>query len=160
MEDFSQNLGYLLSKSAKIMKWHFNEALKNYDLTAAQWSVIKDLSIQMELLHASQNSASGIQGHPLSPAAVALRLYYDRPTISGIIDRLEKNGWVVRKPNPDDRRSQIIELTEKSESLIHELNHHGNDIMERAVAGFDSDELVALKAYLGRMIVNLSKEGD
>lgn len=40
-----------------------------------------------------------------------------RPTMTGIVDTLEKNGLVTRQPNPDDRRSLLVTLTEKGKTL-------------------------------------------
>jgi DNA-binding MarR family transcriptional regulator len=40
-----------------------------------------------------------------------------RPTITGIVDTLEKKGLVTRKPNRNDRRSLLVSLTEKGRTL-------------------------------------------
>jgi DNA-binding MarR family transcriptional regulator len=40
-----------------------------------------------------------------------------RPTMTGIVDTLEKNGLVTRQPNPDDRRSLLVTLSEKGRDL-------------------------------------------
>ena len=40
-----------------------------------------------------------------------------RPTMTGIVDTLEKNGFVTRQPNPDDRRSLLVTLSEKGKAL-------------------------------------------
>jgi DNA-binding MarR family transcriptional regulator len=40
-----------------------------------------------------------------------------RPTMTGIVDTLEKNGLVTRQPNPDDRRSLLVTLSEKGAAL-------------------------------------------
>jgi DNA-binding MarR family transcriptional regulator len=40
-----------------------------------------------------------------------------RPTMTGIVDTLEKNGLVTRQPNPDDRRSLLVTLTDRGLSL-------------------------------------------
>jgi DNA-binding MarR family transcriptional regulator len=40
-----------------------------------------------------------------------------RPTMTGIVDTLEKNGLVKRAPNPDDRRSLLVTLTKKGKDL-------------------------------------------
>ncbi|MBM4446931.1 MAG: MarR family transcriptional regulator [Chloroflexi bacterium] len=45
------------------------------------------------------------------------RVSLDSSTLTGIIDRLEKSGYVKRKPNPDDRRSALVLLTEKAKEL-------------------------------------------
>jgi DNA-binding MarR family transcriptional regulator len=40
-----------------------------------------------------------------------------RPTMTGIVDTLEKKGLVTRQPNPEDRRSLLVALTEKGKAL-------------------------------------------
>lgn len=40
-----------------------------------------------------------------------------RPTMTGIVDTLEKNGLVTRQPNLDDRRSLLVTLTKKGKAL-------------------------------------------
>lgn len=40
-----------------------------------------------------------------------------RPTMTGIVDTLEKNGLVTRQPNPYDRRSLLVTLTAKGKAL-------------------------------------------
>ena len=40
-----------------------------------------------------------------------------RPTMTGIVDTLEKNGFVTRQPNPDDRRSLLVTLSDKGKAL-------------------------------------------
>ena len=45
------------------------------------------------------------------------RVSLDSSTLTGIIDRMEKSGYVERKPNPDDRRSALVFLTEKAKEL-------------------------------------------
>jgi DNA-binding MarR family transcriptional regulator len=40
-----------------------------------------------------------------------------RPTITGIVDTLEKKGLVTREPNPDDRRSLLVSLTEQGRAI-------------------------------------------
>lgn len=150
MEDRNQNLGYLLNKTVRLMKWKFNHALKEYGLTIAQWSVIKDVSVLEE------TAPDELQ--LFSPALIAERLYLDRPTISGILDRAIKNGWLRRENNPHDRRSQVIRLTEKSRKAVGKLNKLSNEITGTAVEGFTAGEIDQLKNILVRMTANLLGE--
>jgi DNA-binding MarR family transcriptional regulator len=48
---------------------------------------------------------------------LATSLGCTRPTMTGIVDTLEKNGLVTRQPNPNDRRSLLVTLTEKGVAL-------------------------------------------
>ena len=40
-----------------------------------------------------------------------------RPTMTSIVDTLERNGLMTHQPNPDDRRSLLVSLTEKGKAL-------------------------------------------
>jgi DNA-binding MarR family transcriptional regulator len=48
---------------------------------------------------------------------LATSLGCTRPTMTGIVDTLEKNGLVTRQPNPNDRRSLLVTLTERGVAL-------------------------------------------
>jgi DNA-binding MarR family transcriptional regulator len=92
-----------------------------------------------------------------SPASIAEHLGYDRPTMTGIIDRLVKQGFAVREANPSDRRSQTIVLTQKARELLKDMT----GIFERAdskiLAGFSEKEINELDRYLKRIIANLDE---
>ena len=47
----------------------------------------------------------------MSPSELGKRLIVTRATVTGLVDSLEKRGYVRRSAHPSDRRSQIIELT-------------------------------------------------
>jgi DNA-binding MarR family transcriptional regulator len=58
---------------------------------------------------------------------IARYLNLNSSTMSGIIDRLEKKGYVARLPNPSDKRTVYISLTSKGSKLLEEspqLLHH------------------------------------
>lgn len=50
-------------------------------------------------------------------------MHKDRTTISGIVDRLEKDGLVTRRKNPEDRRTHLIFLTPGGLALRNELEN-------------------------------------
>jgi MarR family transcriptional regulator, organic hydroperoxide resistance regulator len=56
-----------------------------------------------------------------SGAELTTRLRIDSATITGIIDRLVANGWVMRARDAVDRRVQRVQLTEAGHSLRDEL---------------------------------------
>jgi len=66
-----------------------------YDLTPVQYAALE-----------------AIYEHPgTDPARVAELIAYDRATIGGVIDRLEKKGWVLRVISERDRRARELSLT-------------------------------------------------
>lgn len=54
-------------------------------------------------------------------ACVAEVIGYDRATIGGVIDRLEKKGWVRRVVNERDRRARELSLTDEGRRVLASL---------------------------------------
>jgi len=50
-------------------------------------------------------------GEPLTPSQIAERVLVASATMTATLDGLERRGWVRRIPNPDDRRSVLVEIT-------------------------------------------------
>lgn len=142
----SENIGYLLNKASRSLKWQLNKSLEKYNITSSQWSVLKDLSFLTEENRLQE----------ATPAAIANRLNMDRATMSGIINRLAKSGWIIAETNPEDKRSQIINLTDKSIKILSELEALSDEILIHALKEFKFDEIDTLKGFLIRIIDNLS----
>jgi DNA-binding MarR family transcriptional regulator len=57
----------------------------------------------------------------MSPSMLSDRLIVTRATVTGLIDSLERRGFVRRTPNAADRRSLVIELTAAGVSVVQEV---------------------------------------
>lgn len=55
---------------------------------------------------------------PVSTGALARAACIGYATLTGILDRLEENGYVTRTRDPDDRRSVILKMTKAGERLL------------------------------------------
>jgi MarR family multiple antibiotic resistance transcriptional regulator len=76
------------------------------------------------------------------------------------LDRLERSGWVRRLPNPDDRRSSLVELTESGTRLLEEAEVTCAETLapllgQAGAAG----ELASAGAFLGRLRASLEAGG-
>ena len=143
-----KRLGYLINKASKTARWELSNKLENVGLTASQYAVIKDVEI-CEAMHMNA-----------TPAEIAKRLNSDRPTVSGILERLVKLGWVYRVMRPEDKRSHFIKLTEKAMDNLHILEDLSDRTMDEALRGFSEEELNNLTEYLSRIIGNFSLENE
>ncbi len=54
----------------------------------------------------------------LSPAMISELLGVTRATMTGVLDTLENHGWITRTPDPSDRRSLLIQITEAGRSKL------------------------------------------
>jgi DNA-binding MarR family transcriptional regulator len=83
---------------------------------------------------------------------IAEGLNLSAPTVSVAIRRLESDGWLERKSDPDDKRAFIIQLTEKSEKAISKMMEIHYQAIKRFLAGLTSKEQEELLALLSRAI--------
>jgi DNA-binding MarR family transcriptional regulator len=58
---------------------------------------------------------------PLPPNEIAERLIISRATITGLLDSLERRGYVRRMPHSSDRRMLLIEPTESGRKVANEF---------------------------------------
>ncbi len=140
-------VGFLLSKASRLSKQKVNQTLAEVGLTFPQFLVVRHLYF---------DDISKEEMRSNSPAAVAEHLGYDRPTMTGIIDRLVKQGFATRETNPSDRRSHTILLTDKSKELIYVIDNLIYEANDRMLSSFSDEEIKNLKLYLVRIINNLN----
>lgn len=97
----------------------------------------------LEHLHASPEG--------LTPTQLGRRLSMSSGTVSPLLDRLERAGYVTREPNPNDRRSSMVTMTTwgVDESSRH-LMPLATDLLQIAAA-LGPDERTAVAGYLDRV---------
>lgn len=92
------DLGYLVNRLARAMRSTLAAEIESSGLTPAQAAVVLALA----------------ESGPATPARLADLLGFDRATMSGMLDRLERDGWIGVSANPADGRSRIVTPTEKA----------------------------------------------
>ena len=85
---------------------------------------------------------------------LAAMVYSDKPNMVRIIDYFEERGCVKRIQNPNDRREQFIELTEKGRAIAAEAEAAYKKIDADFLAGQDAETQKMLIALLDQMAVN------
>ena len=87
--------------------------LAQHDITQGRFGVLMALM-------SNHNPATKAAG-PLSPAEIADHTGVTRATITGLVDTLERDGLVLRTPDPEDRRMLSVGLTERGEKLLRTI---------------------------------------
>ena len=82
----------------------------------------------------------------------------DKNSITKLIDALEQKGLVRRQPNPTDRRSNTIVLTEKGDNLKHEAKMVGISSLDKMLEGLSEEEIHSFIAVMRRISKNMSME--
>ena len=79
-------------------------------------------------------------------------------TTSKIVDRLETQGWVERRPNPANRRSSLLALTPAGQSVVSLAEPAWQAAIQEILGGaVTSDELRALALALGTLRSDLER---
>jgi DNA-binding MarR family transcriptional regulator len=90
---------------------------------------------------------------PLSPTSLAKLTGQHPATLTGILDRLERGGWIARDRDPDDRRGVVVrpERGRGAEILRLYLVESGmNSALDEILAGYTEPELAIVADFLRR----------
>ncbi|MFC1883862.1 MarR family winged helix-turn-helix transcriptional regulator [Thermodesulfobacteriota bacterium] len=112
-------------RTAELFKKNSSAIFKKYGLTFSQYNILRVLDSSEN----GQNSISNIRQIMLFSGA----------RITGLAQRLEKNGFILRKSVPDDERKKVLQITTKGSQALKNI--------------FDDKENL-IKGYL----INLSDE--
>ncbi len=105
------------------------------------------------------NTLAVIEGaeRPLTPSEISERTFRSSATMTSILDVLERRGWIRRVPNPEDRRSVLIEISEDGYAVADRFLP-GVRKIERAVMGdLSTKELAALMKILTKILENTAR---
>ncbi|MFI0739500.1 MarR family winged helix-turn-helix transcriptional regulator [Streptomyces sp. NPDC021100] len=75
------------------------------------------------------------------------------------MDRLEARGWVRRVPNPADRRSSLLELTDAGAELVNDAENTFAAVNELVQAAIDPEQLQATAQALRQLRTALEHDG-
>lgn len=121
----------------------FDLRARTLDLTRAQWRTVA----------AIRHNEGATQGE------IARILEVGSVTTGRIIERLEKAGWVERRPDAADRRAYRLYMNPEAQPKLERLTVLGADEERIAFEGFTADEQAVLAGLLDRIIANLDS-GD
>ena len=137
--DYENSVGYWITTTSHAIRRALEAELATERITIRQWEVLTLLSLEGEL----------------TQAELAERVCLEAPTLTGILSRMERDGWLERHGCPDDRRCKRIRPTERAEAVWHRIAACGHRTRDHATRGFTAEELQNLKSYCARIRQNL-----
>lgn len=114
------------------------DVLKPYDLTLTQYKVLKFLLINP-------------QG-TIRQVDIEEHFYIRNPTVTRILQNLEKKGLIERQINPQDNRSKVICLTEKAMKMEKLLYKLGSELEEKLIVNLTSEDKQELLRLLKKLL--------
>ena len=98
------------------------------------------------------------QQENISISSLSAQTSLANTTLTSMLDRMESAGLIVRRPDPQDRRTRLIALTDKAKALRSDYQRISAQMNERYYTGFTQEEIRQFESYLQRVLANLEKE--
>jgi DNA-binding MarR family transcriptional regulator len=133
-------IGFLLGESARLLRRSMNRRVQHLGLTQEQWRTLFHLS----------------QAEGCTQVALADKLEVQPISLVRILDKLQDNDWVERRPSPTDRRAFQLYLTPAAAPLLEELTRIGRTTRDEALAGISTADIQRLALILETIKDNLS----
>jgi DNA-binding MarR family transcriptional regulator len=128
---------FILSKANQKVYATFKSRLQPHNLTP----------VQALVLHALYDEEG------VSAGELGKRLGLDSATLSGVLDRMEENGWLIRNVFKEDKRVVNIFLTEKSRQVRNRFLKETSELNQEVLSIFNTEE----RLLFIRMLKDLRK---
>src|ERR687884_142443 len=124
--DFENSIGFIVNRTAKsFLKALDLELHQKVGVTVGQWKVIVML----------------VKQNGLTQKEIAEKLGLEGPTLIPIIDKMEKEGLIMRKVDPSDRRNNRIYRTEKADALWGRMMECTSKIRQVALKDISEEDI-------------------
>ncbi len=94
----------------------------------------------------------------LSLSALSERMSAKNSTITGLVDRLERDGMVTRARSTEDRRVTLIRLTPAGRKLAGQIPVTSMEMFARALCSLDARERDQLRGLLRKLTDHIRKD--
>ncbi len=128
-----EQFGILLAETARCWRNRLDQRLKPLGLSQSGWLVL------VHLAHS---------GDGRSQKELAELIGVESPTLVGVLDRLEGNGWIERRVSPTDRRAKGVYRTVKGTEATAEIRRIAAGLRGELLAGLPQEQLLAAMALL------------
>lgn len=139
--DFEESIGYWLTIATQAMHRALNDELAPHGITYRQTQVLAWLAVEGELTQSD----------------LACRMLIEPPTLVGILDRMERDGWITRESSPTDRRKKLIRPNPAAEPVWEKIVSCAKRVRARATRGMTPDEVETALSLLRRIHENVQK---
>ncbi len=134
-------IGFLVHDVSRMRRTLFDQAMRPLGITRSQWWVLSQLS---------RHARSG-----MLQTELARDLDVGKVTVGGLIDRLEAAGYVLRQPEPGDRRAKRVTITPPGHAVLAEMVAVGRRLNAVILAGLEPEEVAAAERALEAMKENI-----
>lgn len=133
------NTSTLLKKANRLLMKKANELLKPYGITHAYTYFLMEL----------------YQQDGLTQSAMHKQISIEQPTAVRTLDRMERDGLIVREQSPHDRRALLIKLTDKGKSYQKIISECARVLNDLALQDFSVQDRTLFNQFIEKLNANL-----
>lgn len=123
----------------------FGRLFREFDLTHSQYNVLRILRGE---------------GKPMPCLEIGDRMIQVVPAMTGLLDRLEKQGLVLRERCTQDRRVVYVTLTDSAKDLLKRMDGPVSELHHQLIGHLTQSELKELSRLLEKARVSLQSETE
>jgi DNA-binding MarR family transcriptional regulator len=137
-------LGHWIKRAYLAMTGHLNDLLRPYELTYSQWQVLSFV--------AQHTKGAATQKE------LQCWLKVEAATLTGVIDGLERRGWLTRAESADDRRVRQLSLTGEGRAAYEAVAPWLSPAVQAWVLeGLSPGQVTVTREVLQRVVENLER---
>ena len=129
-------LSYLLARASHTVYRAFHAQVQQAGLSSLEWHLLATLS----------------DGDGLTIGELAREILAKQPTLTKLVQRMEKAGWVRRGEDPADARRTLVFETPQGKATVSALLAQAKVHEDSLLEGFSERDVVALKKILQTLI--------
>ncbi|MCA0757488.1 MarR family transcriptional regulator [Paenibacillus sp. N4] len=133
--ELNDSVGYLISNTGRRLNQRLGQLFQEYDITPEQWSVLVSLDEQDGISHKD----------------LAQRTEKDPANITRLLDQLERKQLVRRAVNPNDRRSQLLYVSDQGRNMARTLAPIEAAFVNHLLTDVSEDEIDAFKRFIAKI---------
>lgn len=137
-------VAFVTNIASKTLSESLNNRLMKHDVTKSQWIAMYYINREDFL---TQKDLAELMGA-------------SQPTITGVLDRLEKQSFIERKEHDQDKRKKVIVLTDKGKEINKKLTHIAEDFKDACLEDVDKKDQDTFLNILDKMVASAIKWDD
>ncbi len=143
-EEMIYPAGFMLADVARLMRVELDKCIAETGIELSAG----DIRVLMNIAHFFEGARQ---------CDIANGMHVEPMTISAYVDRLERNNFVVRRPDPRDRRARVVHVTESAGCVLDRVKPMLSLVYENAMLGVELEARSCTETSLKAARTNLSR---
>lgn len=131
-------MNFLLSVTQHKVFKYYSKLLEEHGVTSAQAGILTCIWSESE--------------NKITPKEIGKQLHLEAPTVSGLLDKMQKGDLIHREVDPNNRRVVFVTPTEKANGLRPEIEKTTEAMNQQVLKDFSPEEAALLKKFLTKLV--------